>query len=158
MTAHQQPHWFLWLSGLTCKTEPLAFPSPPPSLLHQPAPLAGKLSEGLFSRMGSENSALFVLAAASFPVEEAGCPEDRGWASWGPCGGGWWGLGVSWYGSLSNGVRGQLQQGGCQRGRHVVESHLCAFCYRDVGIFAFPSLAMDGTEIRIHQLHDLSQL
>lgn len=68
--------------------------------------------------------------------------------------GGW----VSRYGSLSNGVRGQLQQGGCQRGGHVTESDLCAFRYGDVRIFHFPSLAMDGTEISIHQLHDLSQL
>lgn len=29
VTAHQQPHWFLWVSGLTCKTEPLALPSRP---------------------------------------------------------------------------------------------------------------------------------
>lgn len=82
MTAHQQPHWFLWVSGLTCKTEPLAnppaLPHPP---FHRPAPSAGKLSEGLFSRMGSENSALFVLAAVLFPVEEAWRPEDRGRAS-----------------------------------------------------------------------------
>ncbi len=79
MTAHQEPHWFLWVSGLTCKTEPLAFPSPP--LLHRPAPSAGKLCKGLFSRMGSENSPLFVLAAVPFPAEEAWCPEDWGWAS-----------------------------------------------------------------------------
>lgn len=53
-------------------------PLPSPSLLHRPAPSAGKLSEGLFSRMGSENSPLFVLAAVPFPVEEAWCPEDWG--------------------------------------------------------------------------------
>lgn len=38
MTAHQQPHWFLWVSGLTCKTEPpcLLVPSPlPPSSIGQ---------------------------------------------------------------------------------------------------------------------------
>lgn len=38
MTAHQQPHWFLWVSGLTCKTEPpcLLIPSPlPPSSIGQ---------------------------------------------------------------------------------------------------------------------------
>ncbi len=61
-------------------------------------------------------------------------------------------------GSFSNGVRGQLQEGGCLCGSQVMESHLCAFCYGDVHIFPFPSLATDGTEIRIHQLHDLSQL
>lgn len=109
VTAHQQPHWFLWVSGLTCKTEPLAFPSRPlPSLLHQRAPSAGKLSEGLFSRMGSENSALFVLAAVSFPVEEAGCPEDWGWASWGPRGGrrwGGWGVGVPVWVPFKQGAR-----------------------------------------------------
>ena len=69
-----------------------------------------------------------------------------------------WGLkGVGWvcpYGSISDGVRGQLQQGG----GHAMESHLCAVSYGDVRIVSFPSLAMDGTEIRIHQLHDLSQL
>lgn len=53
----------------------------PSSPLHRPAPSAVKLSEGLFSRTGSENSLLFVLAAVPFPVEEARGPEGWGWAS-----------------------------------------------------------------------------
>lgn len=65
------------------QTDPLAFPVPlpPPATLHplhQPAPSAGKLSKGLFSRMGSENSALFVLAAVTFPVEGVECPGAWG--------------------------------------------------------------------------------
>lgn len=79
-TPHQQLHWFLWVSGLTCTTEPFAFPSPP-SFLHWPAPSAGELSEGLFSWMGSENSPLFVLAAVLFPAEGARGPEDWDMAS-----------------------------------------------------------------------------
>lgn len=75
VTAHQQPHWFLWLSGFSRKTEP---PCLPPTLLQRPAPSAGKLGESLFSRMGSENSLLFVLAAVPFPAEGAWCPDDRG--------------------------------------------------------------------------------
>ena len=67
-----------------------------------------------------------------------------------------WGL--SGYGSLSNRVRWQLQEGGRRRRGQVMEADLCAFCYGDVRIFPFPSLAADGIEICIHQLHDLSQL
>lgn len=85
VTPHQQPRWFLWVSGLACKTEPplprLPVPSPPSSI----TPSAGKLSEGLFSRMGSENSPLFVLAAVLFPAEEVRGPEDWGGASGATC-------------------------------------------------------------------------
>lgn len=62
--------------------------------------------------------------------------------------------GFSACGFLSNWVRGQEVV--LVRRAQVVESDLCAFCYGDVRVF--PPLATDGTEIRIHQLHDLSQL
>lgn len=62
------------------------------------------------------------------------------------------------FGFLSNRMRGQLQECGCWCRSQVMEAHFCAFCDGDVWIFPFSSLAMDGTEIRIHQLHDLSQL
>lgn len=61
---------------------------PLPSHAH-PIPPPPRLSEGLFSKMGSENSSLFVLAAVPFPAEKAQCvlrtgPGPHG----GPHGGG----------------------------------------------------------------------
>lgn len=115
MTPHQQPYWFLWVSGFTCKTETLAFSSSPepPSLLHWPAPSAGKLSEGLFSKMGNENSSLFVLAAVPFPAEEAQCLEDWAWdwASQGATRRSWlrgWGVSVRVWVPLKQGARAAL--------------------------------------------------
>lgn len=66
--------------------------------------------------------------------------------------------GGSRYRSLSNRVRGQLQQFGCQSRGQVFKPNFGTFCFRDVHIFPLPLLAMDGTEVGVHQLHDLSQL
>lgn len=163
MTAHQQPHWFLWLSGLTCKTEHLAFSPPLSCAISQLLQLESS-ARVYFHGWGVKTAlSLFWLSCRSQwrrrGVLRTGAGPHGGHVEEGGGGRGWWGSGgVSCCGSLSNGVRGQLQQGGCQRGRHVMESHLCVFRYGDVRILPFPSLAMDGTEIRIHQLHDLSQL
>lgn len=89
-------------------------------------------------------------------------PSRGGSGSWGArlgLVGGRWGLrGTSGHEFLSNRVRGQLQEGGCRRGGQVPEAHLCALCDGDVRILSFTSLAMDGVEIGVHQLHDLRQL
>lgn len=70
-------------------------------------------------------------------------------------GGGPWGA----RGFLSDRVRGQLQEGGrLPRGQVMEAAHLCGVFDGDVHVVPFPSLATDGTEVRIHQLHDLSQL
>lgn len=58
-TPHQHPHCFLWVSSLTYKTGS----SPSRSF-------SWKAQQGLYSRMRSKNSPLFVLAAVLFPVEE----------------------------------------------------------------------------------------
>lgn len=152
------------LASLANRPSCLAFPvprAPTHPLPHLPAPSAGKRSKGLFSRMGSENSALFVLAAVSFPVEEVECPRDRGGpqdATWRGRRRGGGGGGVSKYRSLSNRVRGQLQQRGCQCGGQVFQPNFCTLCFGYAHVFPLPLWATDGTEVGIHQLHDLSQL
>lgn len=156
MTAHQQLHWFL---ASLAKQSPLAFPSPlPPSSISQLLQLESS-ARVYFHGWGVKTAlSLFWLPCRSQwrrrGVLRTGAGPRRGHVE--EDSEGLWG--VSGCGSVSNGVRGQLQEGGRQRGGQVMESHLCAFCYGSVHIFPFPSLATDGTEIRIHQLHDLSQL
>lgn len=60
--------------------------------------------------------------------------------------------------SLSNRVRGQLQQRGCQCGGQVFQPNFCTFCFGYVHVFPLPPWATDGTEVGVHQLHDLRQL
>lgn len=146
MTAHQRPHWFLRVSGLACKTEPLAFKPPPPPIL--PSFSSSSISQllqlessarGLFSRMGSENSALFVLAAVSFPAEEAWCPEDWGRTSQGPRGRGrfvGWGRKIAWRGTGGvEGVMGPIQTG-CEGSSSRAGARVEAMCRNPTSVLS----------------------
>lgn len=165
-TGRHQPHRFLWGFGLSCKQTLLPFLSlcPPPLLPPPPSQLPQLESSArvYFHGWGVKTALSLFWLPCLFPVEEVECPGDWGGprdATWrGRRRGGGRGGRVSQDRSRSNRVRGQLQQFGCQSRGQVFKSNVCTFCFGDVHIFPLPLLAMDGTEVGVHQLHDLSQL